>query len=87
VYLQQEHTHRPEKTISKNKKQNSEENCTNLPWKNQSGEKHNQQKVQLHESWDAKLKELKNPANLMRKSQSEKNFPFKKSTSRRQYSL
>lgn len=31
-------THRPEKTISKNKKK-SEENCTNLPWKNQSGEK------------------------------------------------
>jgi hypothetical protein len=77
VYVQEEHTHRPEKTISKNTK-NSEENYTNLPWKNQSGEKHNQQKVQLHEPWDAKLEELKNPANLMRKSQSKENFPFAK---------
>jgi hypothetical protein len=67
VYVQEEHTHRPEKTISKNTK-NSEKNYTNLPWKNQSGEKHNQQEVQLHEPWDAKLEELKNPANLMRNS-------------------
>jgi hypothetical protein len=73
VYVQEEHTHRPEKTISKNTK-NSEKNYTNLPWKNQSGEKHNQQEVQLH----AKLEELKNPANLMRKSQSKENFPFAK---------
>jgi hypothetical protein len=86
VYVQEECTQRPEKTISKNKK-NYEENCTNLPWKNQGGENHNQQKVQLHKPWDAKLKELKNPANLMRNSQSKENFPFKKSTSRRQYSL
>jgi hypothetical protein len=80
-------THIDQKRQSSKSKKNSEENCTNLPWKNQSGKKHNQQKVQLHESWDAKLEELKNPENLMSKSQSKKNFPFKKSTSRRQYSL
>jgi hypothetical protein len=54
--------HIDQKRQSLKRKNNSEENCTNLPWKNQSGEKHNQQKVHLHEPWDAKLKELKNPA-------------------------
>jgi hypothetical protein len=61
--------------------------CTRSTHIDQKRRSLNQQKVQLHEPWDAKLEELKNPANLMRNSQSKENFPFKKSTSRRQYSL
>lgn len=77
VYVQEGHTHRPEKTISKNKN-NSEENCTNIPWKNQSGEKHNQQKAHLLKPWNAKLEELKKPCKSHEKITEQGKFPLQK---------
>jgi hypothetical protein len=59
--------HTDQKRQSLKTKKNLKKTVQISPGRTKVG-KNNQQKVQLHEPWDTKLEELKNPANLMRNS-------------------